>query len=346
MLRCARGGVLLLCALLRGAVGRPRPRSKPCSECRFEMGPGYLLMGFFDGFCAQASRPRARVGDRVVFDRGRFRGAVTAVTASDGLMQVRVELGGGKVGTQVLGWPAPTPAFPREWELCAGSPRRPAQSRGEQQPPAPAAQVGRRQHSSRRDPRLGVSGPPGRHATGQRTGRSTPPRPLAPPPLPVPRASSAGGSSGEGRRSSDRHVGSGSRSSRHSGEQPSSSRKRSRAQQADNDEAEAVAMQHKCAKYRAKLSASKGKGGVGSAGVDAKATTADHDRSIDTNPERDGVRDDEYLSPQKRLDYENKLKHWENKLRKWKERADQRASAKREKRLKREQKREQNGGRE
>jgi hypothetical protein len=103
-------------------------------------------------------------------------------------------------------------------------------------------------------------------------------------------------------------------------------------------------MQHKCAKYRAKLSASKG--GVGSAGVDAKATTADHDRSIDTNPERDGVRDDEYLSPQKRLDYENKLKHWENKLRKWKERADQRASAKREKRLKREQKREQNGGRE
>lgn len=100
--------------------------------------PEYLLMGFFDGFVGsrQSFRAHAREGDTVVFDRGRFRGVVTAVAALEGWMQVRVDLGAGKIGTQMLGWPAPTPACPREWELARSSPRRPALAsssvRGEQ----------------------------------------------------------------------------------------------------------------------------------------------------------------------------------------------------------------------
>lgn len=221
--------------------------------------PEYLLMGFFEGLVAShpCSRMQAREGDCVVFDRGRFRGVVTAVAASEGWMQVRVDLGAGKVGTQVLGWPAPTSTCPRPWELLQSSPRRSAL--------VPSVVPGKQTRC------LGID--------AESVGPTT--------------------SNGKGR---------------------SSALERPRKHPNGSDEAEMVAMQHKCAKYRAKLSASE------SVGVEAKS-----------GDERAGREHrEENLSPGKRADYEKKLQHWETKLRKWNARAEKSASAKRRKRLKRE----------
>ena len=231
-------------------------------------GPVYWLPGFFDGLIESRSKTQPREGDEVVFDCGRFRGVVSTVAASEGWMQVRVDLGAGKVGTQVLGWPAPTSTCPREWELVHSSPRGSAGAsssiRGEQNQ--------------------------GSRGEARRTGQHRPP-------------------------SSDLERAMSNQSTNSSKERRSSSRKRSRKEQIESDKAELVAMQHKCAKYRKKLSNSE------SMGVDARAVAR--------------------LTPRERADYENKLQYWENKLRKWNARAEKRASAKRRERLRREREREQ-----
>ena len=235
-------------------------------------GPEYLLMGFFDGLVG--SRPRSRThakeGDQVMFDGGRFRGMVTTVAASEGWMQVRVDLGAGKFGTQVLGWPAPTTVCPREWEVVHSSPRHPATV-----------------------------------STGVRGEQN-------------------GGSSGKVRRTGQR------RSPESSNEltdpdHRSSERKRSRKQHTDSHEAEVVAMEHKCAKYRKKLRASESMG-------EGKAATAD---KLAGRRRHEGS-----LTARERMEYESKLQYWESKLRKWNASAENRASAKRRKRLRRERERE------
>ena len=270
------GRILLLLRCIRQELISRREQfhtslwSEICPAMTGRDGPEYLLMGFFDGLVG--SRPRSRThakeGDQVVFDGGRFRGMVTTVAASEGWMQVRVDLGAGKLGTQVLGWPAPTSVCPREWELVHSSPRH-------------AAIVS-----------IGVRG------------------------------EQNGGSSGEARRTGQHRS-----PERSNGltdlDHRSPTRKRSRKQHIDSHEAEVVAMEHKCAKYRKKLSASESMGERKDATIDELARR------------REGN-----LTPRERMDYESKLQYWENKLRKWNARSENRASAKRRKRLRRERERE------
>ena len=260
----------------------------------------YLLMGFFSvavlAPAAQTRRGRgrpARQGDRVVF--GRFSGVVDAVSKADGCMQLRVDLGGGKVGTQVLGWPAPTPAWPREWDLCPESPPRAGAPLGNssggrsERAPAPA-----QLHSARRDPRLGSRGPPPLPSMGRQAARPTPPRPTSPFSPPPGGSASRRGSAAEQQREQqrqDQQVRRGGRESREDREAHKASRKRSRSEQSGADAADVAVMQHKCSKYRTKLNAASSSPDADSGGGEA-------------------------LTPQKRKDYEEKLQHWENKLRK------------------------------
>jgi hypothetical protein len=255
-------------------------QSTICPTMTGRDGHEYLLMGFFDGLVGSrpGSRAHAREGDTVVFDRGRLRGVVTAVEALEGRMKVRVDLGTGNVGTQILGWPAPTPSCPREWELARSSARHlaPASSRvrGEQN---------------------GDSGGEVRNAGQHRSPDDT----------------EHAGSIGPSHSRSDR----------------SSARKRSRKQHNDTHEAEVVAIEHKCAKYRKKLSASE------SMDVDASAA------AVDEPAGRRGR--EESLTARERKDYEEKLHYWESKLQKLNARAEKRAIAKRRERLRREREREQ-----
>ena len=239
--------------------------------------------------------PRARQGDRVLF--GRFRGIVDVVNRASGTMQVRVDLGGGKVGTQVLGWPAPTLACPRQWDLCPESPPRAGESlddsRGGGSERAPAQHsASRARRESPRDPRLGSRGPPpALPSIGMYAARPTPPRPGSPASPPPGGSSSGRGSAGQHRQEQQVRRSSAGGESTEGREAHKASRKRSRSAQSGADAMDVAAMQHKCSKYRTKLNAAS-PGANGSSGGG------------------------EVLTPQKRKDYEEKLQHWENKLRK------------------------------